>query len=109
MKIKLALTSLLLSFNMANAESDYLSFKINQLSNDIKSIDSISRNIKFQEFRINLRERKINNMNYPNLYFLINDDHNGKPLYWLRYYFKQEDVQPYLEKLQRTLQGRAVK
>ena len=103
MKIRLTLASLILSFNTVNAETDYLSLK-NQLYQDLTIIDSISRNIKFQGLRINLREKKINHMNYPNIYFLINDDHNGKPLYWLRYYFKQEDVQPYLKKLQRTLQ-----
>ena len=104
MNLRLTLTSLLLSFNLANAETDYLSSLKNQLYQDLTSIDNISRNIKFQDLRINLRERKISYMDYPNLYFLINDDHNGKPLYWLRYYFKQEDVQSYLKKLQRTLQ-----
>ena len=104
MNLRLTLASLLLSFNLANAETDYLSSLKNQLYQDLTSIDNISRNIKFQDLRINLRERKINHTDYPNLYFLLNDDHNGKPLYWLRYYFKQEDVQSYLKKLQRTLQ-----
>ena len=104
MRLRLTLVSLLLSCNLASAESDYLSIKINQLSHNLKSIDRISRSIEFQGLRINLREKKINYVDYPNFYFLINNDNNGKPLYWLRYNFEQEHVQAYLEKLQRTLQ-----
>ncbi len=107
MKFRLTLASLLLSFNLANA--DYLGIEINQLYDDLRSIDNISRNIEFQGLKINLRGKKINHMDYPNFYFLVNDDHNGKPLYWLRYYFSEEDVQSYIKKLQRTSWGRAVK
>ena len=109
MKLKLSLASLLLSFNLANAETDNLSVKINQLYNDLKGIDRISRNLEFQGLRINFREKKINHKEYPNFYFLIKEDHNGKPLYWARYSFDEEDVQTYFKKLQRTSWRRAVK
>ena len=106
MKLKLTLASLLLSFSLANAETDYLGLKISHLYQDLKRIDDISRDIPFRDFRIDLMDRRLNHMDYPHFYFLVKNDHNGKPLYWLRYYFDEEDVQSYFKRLQRALQGR---
>ena len=107
MKLGLTLASLLLSFNLASV--DYLSHKIDELYKNFEVINNISRDLKFQDFQINIRKKKINHVNYPNLYFLVKEDHNGKPLYLLRYDFMAEDVQPYFKILQRTPQRRAVK
>jgi len=104
MNLRLTLTSIILSFSLENAD-----IKSSGIYQSIEAVHELSRNIRFHDLIINLRDKKINYANYPNIYFLISNDHNGKPLYWLRYNFSGEDVQSYFKKLQRTSWGRAVK
>ena len=81
--------------------------KIQDAYETIKTLEEDMTHLKFQGLDIDVKDKTIT---YPfqesRLYFKIDKDHNGKPLYHLKYNFYLKNVQTYIKKLQRIAQGR---
>jgi hypothetical protein len=96
MKLRITLAALVLSNSMAfgnyfNKGMD-IAYRALEEINELSSID-------FHGFRIDIKKKRMNYENYPNLYFLVKQDHNGEYLYVLTY-SKKFNVQSYLKRLQ---------
>lgn len=95
MGIKKTLVSLvlLLSVQAHNAENQSM------FHDALENLRKLSI-VNFYNFNMDFRKRTIRYLEYPNLYFSIGRDHNGKPLYRLNLDFNIKDVQEYFKKLQ---------
>src|SRR3989344_5143507 len=79
---------------------------IPSLTDAYKTLENKITDVNIQGFNIDLKRKTVKYHSLEsNLYFQIKKDHNGESLYVLTYNFNSEDVQAYLEKLQRALQG----
>jgi len=106
MKLKSTLVALVLAFSNLMASENYFNKGMNFAYHTFEDLSRFS-NLNFQGFKIDIKQKKVNYSGYPNLYFLIREDHNGEPLYVLTYRFNPEYVQTHFKGLQRIIQRRA--